>query len=233
MQRRIGVQLQSTALFDHLTTGEMLELFCRFYGPCRGARCTRCSRPSGCREGGRAGRASSRAASSSALAIALALVHEPEIVFLDEPTTGLDPQARRNLWDVIRGDRRRRPHGRAHDALPGGGRGAVPAVAIMDARPRIVPRLAAGLVRALGRRGAVRFVADGLPLDGVRALPAVDLVAPEDGAFELASTTRRRRLSGSSAPAERARRRAAATSRCAADAGRRVPGGLTGREFRE
>jgi ABC-2 type transport system ATP-binding protein len=103
VQARIGVQLQSTALFDRLSARELLELFARFYGNDDPA--------------GRAGRAlalvglEAKAGDYAArlsggqqqrLAIALALVHDPDVVFLDEPTTGLDPQARRNLWEVIR-----------------------------------------------------------------------------------------------------------------------------------
>ena len=103
IQGRIGVQLQTTSLFDMLTAQELLELFARFYHRADAAdRATSCWRRS----------ASSRRRARYAknlsggqqqrLAIALALVHDPEVVFLDEPTTGLDPQARRNLWDVIR-----------------------------------------------------------------------------------------------------------------------------------
>jgi ABC-2 type transport system ATP-binding protein len=103
VQSRIGVQLQSTSLFDMLTARELLELFARFY-----------LREDAAEAAGRAleqvgleAKAGSYAKALSGgqqqrLAIALALVHDPEIVFLDEPTTGLDPQARRNLWDVIR-----------------------------------------------------------------------------------------------------------------------------------
>jgi ABC-2 type transport system ATP-binding protein len=103
IQPRIGVQLQSTSLFDMLTARELLELFARFYLRPDVEERTRLSLALV----GLEPKADDYAKRLSGgqqqrLAIALALVHDPDIVFLDEPTTGLDPQARRNLWDVIR-----------------------------------------------------------------------------------------------------------------------------------
>ena len=103
VQARIGVQLQSTSLFDMLTARELLELFARFYLRPDAEERTRIA----LELVGLEAKADDYAKRLSGgqqqrLAIALALVHDPDIVFLDEPTTGLDPQARRNLWDVIR-----------------------------------------------------------------------------------------------------------------------------------
>jgi ABC-2 type transport system ATP-binding protein len=103
IQARIGVQLQTTSLFDMLTARELLELFARFYLRPDAEERTRIS----LELVGLESKADDYAKRLSGgqqqrLAIALALVHDPDIVFLDEPTTGLDPQARRNLWDVIR-----------------------------------------------------------------------------------------------------------------------------------
>jgi len=103
VQARIGVQLQSTTLFDRLTARELLELFARFYDRSDGVQRAKESLALV----GLEAKAESYAENMSGgqqqrLAIALALVHDPDVVFLDEPTTGLDPQARRNLWDVIR-----------------------------------------------------------------------------------------------------------------------------------
>ena len=103
IQARIGVQLQSTSLFDMLTARELLELFAKFYLRPDAAERARVS----LELVGLEAKADDYAKRLSGgqqqrLAIALALVHDPDIVFLDEPTTGLDPQARRNLWDVIR-----------------------------------------------------------------------------------------------------------------------------------
>ena len=103
VQSLIGVQLQSTTLFDRLTSRELLELFARFYNRSDGAERAQLV----LEQVGLEGKADAYADDMSGgqqqrLAIALALVHDPDVVFLDEPTTGLDPQARRNLWDVIR-----------------------------------------------------------------------------------------------------------------------------------
>ncbi|HEY1480766.1 MAG TPA: ABC transporter ATP-binding protein, partial [Gaiellales bacterium] len=129
------------------------------------------------------------------LAIALALVHEPEIVFLDEPTTGLDPQARRNLWDVIR-------------AIASEGRTVVitthyleeaeelcDRAAIMDSGSVIALDSPQMLIRELGPASRVTFAADGLPRDELAALASVSSLGErDDGSLELVSETPQRTL---------------------------------------
>jgi ABC-2 type transport system ATP-binding protein len=99
-KQEVGIQFQSTALQDFLTVRETLRLFRSFYarGMDVAALSELCSlgefldRDTRKLSGGQRQR----------LLLALALVNDPEVLFLDEPTTGLDPQARRHFWDLIR-----------------------------------------------------------------------------------------------------------------------------------
>jgi ABC-type multidrug transport system ATPase subunit len=99
--RRVGVQTQSAAFFVRLTAREHLRTVAALYGLGRDA-AEEALHVVGL---GRLGETRAEKLSGGQrqrLAIAAALVHDPEVLFLDEPTASLDPQARRELWDVLR-----------------------------------------------------------------------------------------------------------------------------------
>lgn len=98
-KQRCGIMFQNTALQDYLTVREALQMFARFYRhtlPIDDLIST-CSlsdfieRDTRKLSGGQRQR----------LLLAIALVNDPDVIFLDEPTTGLDPQARRNFWELV------------------------------------------------------------------------------------------------------------------------------------
>lgn len=99
IKKMIGVQPQSESMFDLLTPKENLELFASFYDrPMRPVEILEtvnlldhCNKKVKVLSGGQRQR----------LAIGLAMIGDPKILFLDEPTTGLDPQSRRNIWDIV------------------------------------------------------------------------------------------------------------------------------------
>jgi ABC-2 type transport system ATP-binding protein len=104
LKPRIGVSLQTAALYPKLTVTEVIDLFRSFYPRSRST-----AELIEALDLGERRNAQTKVLSGGQrqrLGVALALVNDPEIVFLDEPTTGLDPAARRSLWDLILGLKR-------------------------------------------------------------------------------------------------------------------------------
>ncbi len=95
----IGVQLQSTSLYNKIKVGEALALFGGYYQKHRTVEDL--LRLVSLEEKRNVYHQTLSGGQQQRLALALTLVNDPLVVFLDEPTTGLDPQARRNLWDII------------------------------------------------------------------------------------------------------------------------------------
>jgi len=105
IKERIGVQLQTATLYDRIRVHEAIDLFAGYYQSAvptvtlleEFALVDKADTFVGKLSGGQRQR----------LALTLAVVNDPSLIFLDEPTTGLDPQARRNMWDIIRSLRKR------------------------------------------------------------------------------------------------------------------------------
>lgn len=98
-RKEAGIMFQSTALQDYITVRETLEMFAQFYPTHADLDdlIIRCNLTDYLEQDNRQLSGGQR----QRLLLAIALVNNPDIIFLDEPTTGLDPQARRNFWDLI------------------------------------------------------------------------------------------------------------------------------------
>src|ERR1700680_4761563 len=138
LRQRIGIQLQETQFPEKLTVEEVISLFRSFFH--RGLTVeqsitmAQLDEKRKSRVGGLSGGLKQR------LAMACALVGDPELLFLDEPTTGLDPQARRHLWDLV-------------DELKKSGRTVILTTHYMDEAERLCDRVAImdhGRIIALG-----------------------------------------------------------------------------------
>jgi len=180
LKQRVGVTLQTAELYPKLTVVEVLDLFRSFYkrslptnqliefldlGERRTAQTRQLS-------GGQRQR----------LAVALALVNDPEVIFLDEPTTGLDPAARRSLWDLVQ-------------KLQGQGKTILLTTHYMEEAEVLCDRLAImdhGKILALGtvnelvarrfKDRSVRFdEIAALDDDQLKALPGVESIKHDEG----------------------------------------------------
>jgi ABC-2 type transport system ATP-binding protein len=181
MREWLGISLQETRLSEKLTVRETIELFASFY---REPRATdevleelQLTEKAGSWVGKLSGGQRQR------LAVATALVCNPKILFLDEPTTGLDPQSRRQLWELIRGFQRN-------------GGTVLLTTHYMDEAERLCDRLAivdhgqviaegspADLINRLGGNHVVEFSvagSDGAALEKWNGLPSVESVRQEE-----------------------------------------------------
>ena len=138
LRQRIGIQLQETQFPDKLSVEETLRLFRSFYR--RGLAIDEAVRVAQLEEKRKARVGTLSGGQKQRLAMACALVGDPELLFLDEPTTGLDPQARRHLWDLV-------------DNLKHAGRTIILTTHYMDEAERLCDRVAImdhGRIIALG-----------------------------------------------------------------------------------
>jgi ABC-2 type transport system ATP-binding protein len=184
----LGISLQETRLSEKLTVRETIELFASFYREPRSADEVLDDLQLDEKSDARVGKLSG--GQRQRLAVATALVGNPKILFLDEPTTGLDPQSRRQLWDLVRKFQR-------------GGGTVLLTTHYMDEAERLCDRLAiidhgqviaegtpSDLIDRLGGHHVVEFEASGQSGDGAslatwKALPGVESLRHDDGLVSL------------------------------------------------
>jgi len=184
LRARIGVQLQETELYDKLSVAETIRLFRSFYP--RRIDVAEAMAQVDLVEKRDAWVEKLSGGQKQRLAIACALVSDPELFFLDEPTTGLDPAARRSLWEIIRGMRSR-------------GRTILLTTHYMEEAEKLCDRVAIlrrgrvialgtprELIATLGAEEIIEVASEpALPADVYAAVPGVVACLPDAAGFRL------------------------------------------------
>lgn len=188
LRERLGIQLQETQLSEKLTVEETLRLFRSFYHEGMAVDDVIDRVQLGEKRNARVGKLSG--GQKQRLALACSIVGDPDLLFLDEPTTGLDPQSRRQLWALI-------------EEFRSSGRTTVLTTHYMDEAEMLCDRVAIvdhgkvialgsprQLIESLGAEHVVEFGlaegrVEGLPLDALAALPGVQGARLDDAEYEL------------------------------------------------
>jgi ABC-2 type transport system ATP-binding protein len=187
VKRRIGVQLQATALPSFTTVAESIDLFRAFYDHTRDTAdllvefdlVPQAKQITTKLSGGQQQRPS----------IALAMVNDPDVVFLDEPTTGLDPQARISLWDFIERFRARGKTVMLTTHYMEEAERLCDRVAVMDQGRIVALDTPDRLVALHGPGTAIDFISHNADVDKLRALTGVESAGVSAGSVHLITRT--------------------------------------------
>jgi ABC-2 type transport system ATP-binding protein len=180
----IGVQLQSSAFFDGLNLMELLETFAALYG--RSIDVVALLESLQLSDKAKSRVKSLSGGQKQRLSIAVALVNDPKVLFLDEPTTGLDPQARRNLWDLIRDIQQRGKTIVLTTHYMEEAEVLCDRVAIMDHAKIIALDSPKELLRTSGVRSTMTFrVDEELNIADIQQFPGVEQAVLEEHGFRI------------------------------------------------
>ena len=187
LRARLGVQLQETKFPEKLRVREVIALFRSFYP--RGLSVNETLAVVQLQEKRDAYVKTLSGGQKQRLSLACALVGDPELLFLDEPTTGLDPQSRLQSWGIVEGLRARGRTVLLTTHYMEEAEHLCDRVAIVDHGKLIALGTPRELMASLGAEHVIEFALDAgaraLPLELLRALPSVEGVAQEDGRCRL------------------------------------------------
>jgi ABC-2 type transport system ATP-binding protein len=189
LRQRMGSQLQETKLPEKLTVEEVVRLFRSFYR--RGKAIDEVLESVGLVEKRRAWVSKLSGGQRQRLAVACALVSNPELLFLDEPTTGLDPQARRQMWAIIEAFRREGGTVLLTTHYMEEAQQLCDDLAVVDHGKVIARGSPQELIASLGAEHVIEFVlvaGAAVPDDEYLDLPGVTAVAHDDGKTRLTAT---------------------------------------------